>query len=271
MTVHFSEIEKEVIYLKAIEELINTMVNFEILDLVGNDPESSIRFKSITHQKYFNIVLVDFLSPSDARVIGEQQTYLDALRSICNTPNFNTNESVNSLASATDEFINWLDQEIQVETWLPSINTNAVLSVKRSEFLRICGNISKHNFSRLSFTADDLIKVLKRNKINIDLPDALLSLGQFYERFHTDILSYAASTICEFLNSIRWGIHEYLQPEFSRSMVREAGDSPLYTYQYPNGVENEFAKNCYWDLMNGVRSTPHVRRFKVTRWLKLRY
>src|SRR5215218_1142153 len=44
--------------------------------------------------------------------------------------------------------------------------------------------------------------------------DALLALADFYEKFHTDILNYHASTIAEFLNNIRWGIYEYLQPEF---------------------------------------------------------
>jgi hypothetical protein len=47
----FSQIEKEVIFLKAVYELINAMVNYEVMDLVG----ASVVFKSITHQKYFNI------------------------------------------------------------------------------------------------------------------------------------------------------------------------------------------------------------------------
>lgn len=268
---NFSKIEKEVIFLKAVKELIDSMVNYEVMNLGGSDPDSEIRFSSITHQKYFNIILVDFLSRSDRKVIGEEQSYLGAIQSICESPNFNENNSINSLKSATEEFISWLEQEVQVSVWLPSVETDTLLSIKRIEFLKICGNISKHNFSRLSGTAKELMNILKRNHIEIDLERTLLVLDEFYERFHSDILNYHGSTIAEFLNNIRWGIYEYLQPEFSRSIIWEDQDSPLYRYTYPKGVINEFAKNCYWDLMNEVRTAPYMRRFKVTRWLKLRY
>ena len=36
-------------------------------------------------------------------------------------------------------------------------------------------------------------------------------------------------------------------------------------------INNTFAKNCYWDLMNEVRSGPYMRKFQVTRYLKMRY
>ncbi len=58
----------------------------------------------------------------------------------------------------------------------------------------------------------------------------MLALGDFYERFHTDILNYHSSTIAEFLNNIRWGIYEYLQPEFRRSIVWEESNPRKYRY-----------------------------------------
>jgi hypothetical protein len=65
--------------------------------------------------------------------------------------------------------------------------------------------------------------------------------------------------------------HEYLQPEFQRSIVWESHDPPKYRYTCPREVVAPFAKGCYWDLMNEVRSPPYMRRFKVAKWLKLRY
>jgi hypothetical protein len=268
---NFSGTEREVIFLKAVKELIDEMVNYEIFDLNGFDPESQIMFHSITHQRFFNIILVDFLSRSDRKVIGEQQSYLGAIQSICQNPSFNEGNSIESLSCATDEFISWLEQEIKAEIWLPSIETDTILSIKRIEFLKICGNISKHNFSRLSGVANDVVKILVRNDINVGLEEALLVLDEFYERFHTDILNYHSSTIAEFLNNIRWGIYEYLQPEFRRSTVWESGSPLMYTYTYPESIQSKFAKSCYWDLMNEVRSVPYMRRFRVTKWLKLRY
>ena len=99
----------------------------------------------------------------------------------------------------------------------------------------------------------------------------MLVLADFYQRFHTDILNYHSSTIAEFLNNIRWGIYEYLQPEFHGSIVWEAGDTRMYGFTYPPDVTSKLAKECYWELMNEVRSPPYVRRFRVTKWLKLRY
>ena len=265
--------EKEVIFLKAIKELIDSIVNYEVLNLLlSNDSHSEIRFQSTTHQKYFNIILLDFLSCSDKKVLGERQSYLSAIRNICHSPNFNKNNSINNLALFTKEFIDWLEQVVQVKIWLPSVSTETFLSIKRIEFIKICGNISKHNFSRLSGVADGLMKIFKRNNIDISFEDSLLILDEFYERFHSDILNYHGSTIAEFLNNIRWGIYEYLQPEFQQSIVYEGSENPRkYHYTYPKEIKNNFAKSCYWGLMNEIRSKPYMEKFRVTRYLKMRY
>jgi hypothetical protein len=105
----------------------------------------------------------------------------------------------------------------------------------------------------------------------VTIEESLLALTDFYERFHTDILNYHSSTIAEFLNNIRWGIYEYMQPEFHRSIVWESGDPPKYRYIYPDAVTSRLAKECYWELMNEVRSAPYMRKFTVTKSLKLRY
>ena len=270
-SVNFTKIEEEVIYLKAVAEIIDAMINHEVLDLLGEDPHSEISFRSETHQKYFNILLVDFLSPSDKLVIKPPQSYLEAIRSICDNPNFGNTAAVMGLAQAAQDLDDWLEQEIHVEFGMSSIQSNADLSMKRAEFLEICGNISKHNFSRLGRTARMLRQILQRNDIHLDLHGTLLVLDEFYERFHSDLLNYHGSTIAEFLNNIRWGIHEYLQPVFSRSCVQYGGDPPAYEYTYPPGISNQFAKNCYWELMNQVRARPYVKRFIVTRFLKQRY
>lgn len=268
----FAPIEKEVIILKAVTELIDSMVNFEVFSLYGNDPHTSIGFQTMTHQKYFNIILLDFLSCFDEKVLGKKQSYLEAIRTICQFPNFNKNNSIKNLKISTEDFIIWLEKEVQVETELPSIDSKSSLLIKRIEFIKMCGNISKHNFTRLSRVAKELISILKRNTINIDFEDSLLYLDYFYERYHTDIFGYHGSTIAEFLNNIRWGIYKYLLPEFCQSIVYEGIKHPKkYHYTYPKDIKNNFARNCYWDLMNTVRSGPYMRKFKVTRYLKMNY
>ena len=269
----FNDTEREVIFLKAVKELIDEMVNFEIGKVIGSDPHSQFQFRSMTHRKFFNIILVDFLSRSDKKVIGEQSSYLSALKSIYNSPKFNQNNSIDNLSKYVEEFGNWLEQEIVVKkVWLPSIDLEIDLSVKRVEFIKICGNISKHNFSRLSGVVKELQTIFERNHNPLDEQEALSIIDKFYEWFHHNIFSYHSSAIAEFLNNIRWGIYEYLQPEYQQSIVYETDEHPRkYHYTYPEKVKNRFAKTCYWELMNEIRSRPYMEKFETTKYLKMRY
>lgn len=271
MAMKYSGVEQEVIILKAVKELIDSMVNFALMSLKGNDPDSNILFEDYMHQRFFNIILVDFLSCTDKKGPIKQTSYLGGLREIVNNPCFNENNSVHNLKVATQEFKDWLDQEVEVDVWLPSIDKNTKLKITRSHFLKMTGDISKHNYLRAIGVAQELKEILSKSGLTVDINEALLALADFYERFHTDILNYHSSTIAEFLNNIRWGIYDYLQPEFNKSIVWEGGSPPKYHYTYPKGIQSEFAKDCYWGLMNEVRSKPYMRKFKVTKWLKLRY
>jgi len=264
-------IDEEVIILKAVNELIYQLVNFELMSLYGNDPESSIKFESITHQRFFNIVLVDFLSVTDRRGPIKQTSYLKALHGISDNPRFNVDGSISDLRHAAKEFKEWLDQVVEVDIWLPTIEKQTTIRINRFCFLKMTGNISKHNYLRAVGVAEELKEILTKSGISVDTEDALLALADFYEKFHIDVLNYHSSTIAEFLNNIRWGIYLYLQPEFLRSIVWDNRNPLLYRYTYPKGISSKFAKTCYWDLMNDVRQEPCMRKFRVTRWLKLRY
>ena len=148
MVIKSSIIEQEVIILKAVKELIDSMVNFQLMSLLGNDPDSNILFESSTHQKFFNIILVDFLSCTDPMGPVKQTSYLGGLREIVNNPSFDENNSVHNLKIATQEFKDWLEQEVEVNVWLPSIDKATKLNISRFDFLKMTGNISKHNYLR---------------------------------------------------------------------------------------------------------------------------
>jgi hypothetical protein len=227
-TMQLNNIEEEVIFLNAIMDMINSMVNFEMLALYGADPHSEIRFETITHQRFFNIALVDFLSRTDKRSPVKQDSYLGALMAIVSNPNFNVNCSMSSLRDAVSAFFDWLNQHVTVDIWMPSIDTQATITISRLAFLKMCGNISKHNILRSVGVAEELQDILKSTGIFITLDTAMLALDDFYERFHTDILNYHSSTIAELLNDIRCGIFEYLQPVFRRSIVRDAENPPMH-------------------------------------------
>jgi len=280
-SVNFNETEQEIIVLKAIWDMIDEMVNYEIFEKRHGTKDTQLSFSSRTHQKFFNIQLVDFLSrpkaglfnlPSATGKVSEtDKSYLYFLEAVCKKPNLGK-EEVNAISEPVAEFKDWLETECCVEkVWFPSIDTETDIKVKRVSFIKICGNISKHNFTRLDEDASAIKKILSDNKVKIEQNDAYLLLSEFYEWFHDDIFSYHSSAIAEFLNNLRWGIYEYLQPEFHRSFVREGQDSIQYHFTFPDRCTHSFAKAMYWDLMNLVRSEPYMPKFEVTRFLKMRY
>ncbi len=248
----YSNIEKEIIFLKSVQEMIDEMVNYELFGFVGDEPQTEIRFNSYTHLKFFNIVLVDFLSKSEEAVVDEKISYLSAIRKICKQPEFNINQSVIDLKEATKDFTDWLNKEVEIDVWFLPFSINEKLTIKRYEFIKICGDISKHNFTRLSSDSNKIIEICRNNNFNISFEQSLMVLDEFYERFHDDILNYHGSTIVEFLNNIRWGIHKYLQPEFSQSISYDDEEPLKYSFKYPSGVNGDFTKSMYWDLMNAA-------------------
>jgi hypothetical protein len=260
-----NDMEKEILILKASMNIIDSIVNYNVLDIHHNEYGSVVSFKTSIHQEYFSIYLVDFLSVPASGFGLKRLSYISLLRDVCLSPMFNKDNSIDYLAKPVTEFCNWLATEVVIkQLWFPSINLNIDLKISYSDFLYIGGNISKHNFTRLSACATKMKKILKHNDVPKETIDCLLALGDYQNWFHGDgnILGYLSSSIANLLNNIRWGIHRYLRPEFSRSYTISKGNT--YNYQCPSLISNPTIKFYYWDLMNGVRSTPYIPEFDVS-------
>lgn len=266
-------IEQEVVALAAAIEAINSMVNHEMMSLppIGG-PDAEARFKSLASGALFSVLLADMLEKVDPALLGIEGSLLDALRKISDEPTLSTHEHAAKLHKATIDLIEWLDTEIQVEVWLPSVDVNAHLKLRRRDFVSICGNISKHNVSRLTRKSEQLRRLLAGNGIDIQWGDALGALDDFHAKFHTDVLAYHSTTLAELLNNLRWAIHEYLTPEFHRSYKPpESVDTYKYGYDVPAAISNKYATDRYWDAMNSVRGKPWVPKFTAARYLKGKY
>jgi hypothetical protein len=277
----YTEIEKEVIILKAVWELINEMVNNEMFMSTTEARDVSLSPRTMTHQRLFNVLLVDFLSTFDATAFDltkppdgsprSDKTYLYYLRRIAERPQLNPH-GAGFISSPTEAFRQWLEGECFIEkVWFPSIGVESDLHVKRIKFLCICGNIAKHSFTALSRISKDIAAILKDNGVVLNREQRYLVIQEFHEWFHDNVLGYHISAIAEFLNNIRWGIYEYLRPEFVRSFSRDQHHPLKCGFRFPVGVSRDLAKVMYWDLMNAVRSEPYVPRFEVTKYLKMRY
>lgn len=275
----YTETEQEIIVLRAVWDMIDGMVNYEIFEKRHGTTNALLRFNSISTKRLFNIHLVDFLSRPKPGTFdlpepeGQQITdfsFLFYLRRICDNPKLNSKSDI--ILKPVEQLINWLEEECLVENvWFPSISIETDIRVKRITFLKICGDIAKHNFARLDRIVVRVIEVLEANKVKIDAGQGFLLLPEFYEWFHENVLGHHASTIAEYLNNIRWGIFDYLGPEFARS-YEKADPAPIgYRFKYPVDCKDSLAKAMYWDLMNQVRSRPYFPRFSADEMLKRRY
>lgn len=83
-----NKMEQEVVYLSAVNELLRSMINYELIMRDGEGERQSIQFKTMTHQQFFFIALVDFLSKTDEKALVPSSPYLAALRTITEAPNF---------------------------------------------------------------------------------------------------------------------------------------------------------------------------------------
>src|SRR5262245_10060727 len=95
-----NELETEVIYLNAVNESFDSMVNFEILQRSEGKGGSQAIFRTAVHQRLFNIILVDFLSKPGREFAGKRNSCLDAVDDVCENPMSNQGNSVKSLRRA---------------------------------------------------------------------------------------------------------------------------------------------------------------------------
>lgn len=277
----FTALEQEILVLKSVWDSIGDMANYAMFNKLGEGMDSQIQFRTERHQRLFNVLLVDLLSqpqkwpfdlpsPPPGSAQSERSIFYH-LRRIAENPQLNK-QGPDALREPLDAFAQWLEGECRIEkVWFPSIQLETDIAVRRVAFIKICGDIGKHSFTRLSRNVAAICRILADNGHAIDPNMGYLVLPEFYDWFHDNVFSYHSSAIAEFLNNLRWGIYEYLRPEFQRSFMRDEPQSIEYQFQYPEGCNQEPARTLYWDLMNAVRRPPYMPRFTVTRYLKMRY
>lgn len=282
-----TDTERETIILNSAWEMIDGMVNWAMFVRNERTGPTDLIFQISAHSRLFLILLGDFLSeirafkgdpvplglrtaPSNARL--SDLTFLFHLRQVCAHPKLGADAA--ALSSAVESFADWLESEFTAsQVNLHSINVVADFRVTRLRYIKMYGDIAKHNLARLSTNARHLRKLLEAAGHKVGEQEAYLALESFFEWFH-GIFDYHSSQIAEFLNNIRWAIFEYLQPEFLRSwyLVGNAIQRPpVYSYRVPVEIAEPVGAAMYWDLMNRLRAKPYMEHFEVGNYLKRRY
>jgi len=281
----FNEVEHEAIVLLAAWEMLGGMVNYAFFNKLKRTNDVLLMFDNSNDKRLFNILLGDFLSQPNERGANDSflnlkkppksgrptdYTFLFYLRQICAAPKLAKNS--NCIQKPLDTLSTWLEADCLVpNVWFGEIDVQVDVRIERIRYIKICGDIATHNFSRLQSNVEKIAQTLKRSGVEISAEEGFKALPGFYEWFHENIFTYHSSYIAEMLNDLLWGINDYLADEFSQSYTQESGEDHRYRYEYPEHCNHSFARSAYWSLMNHVRRGPYLPRFKVSPSLSTEY
>lgn len=283
----FSKIEQEAIILNAVISMVDDMVNPAIFCPLGEKRlDTNLLPQTSDTLRQFGTLLRDFLSPVTGRNrrlpfdlpkptngdLATDHTTLFYLRRVCESPLIG--KEVQHLQNIVSDFVKWLEGYAFVEkVWFAHIEVEVDLRIKRIDFIRMSGDIGKHNFLRLGGQARKLRSILAENNITIDESEAYLALPDCWDWFHTHLLAFHASNIAEFLNNIRYAIRLYITP-IAKAGYTVTGDIDgveLYTFKQPNEVRNKFAWAQYFDLLQGTLRKPNFPPFSVSQSFKTQF
>jgi hypothetical protein len=221
----YSALDREIITLAAVWDLIGSMVHYGCFMKEHRVENATLTFRTREASKLFLIILADFLSLPRDGTFGLSRpkakgslglTYLGHLQSVADAPHFEGDVSL--LATSVQTFAAWLDGFATIEkVWLPSIEREGTLRVQRVAYLKICGTISKHGFTRLGDIVNKLRDILAENGTKIDEGQSYLLIPEFQEWFQDNIFIASSTRVAWHLNEIRWGIYRYLVTEFHRA------------------------------------------------------
>ena len=275
----YSDIEQETIVLKAVWDMIDGMVNFAIFEELPRTDGVLLMFKHESARSLFSIILTDFLSPTNHNLFDlpvpppdsrpSDRTILFHLRNVCDNPILGFEPD--RIREPVEAFAEWLEGVAVVEdTWFPRLDFACpAFRVQRMAGIKLSGNIAKHSFARLSDNARKMAKLFKENGHPLEPKDAYALMPDYQEWFNANFFIYRSSMIAEYLNNIRWGIYEYLQPLFQESLIPQPGEEfPGYTYLVPDTIKDSLAYSMYWELVSDQNREPYFPRFEVPSWHK---
>lgn len=283
----FTEIEQEAIILGAVVSMVDDMVNHSIFCPLGERRQATNLLPQTEQSlRQFGTLLRDFLSPvtGKGKVLpfglhkpessdrATDYTTLYYLARICENPLIGRH--IDDLQRLVTEFDDWLEASATVDgVWLGNIEVEVNLRIKRIDFIRMSGDIGKHNFLRLGGQAKRLRAILAENGVTIDESDAYLALPDCWDWFHTHLLAYHASTIAEFLNNIRYAIRLYVTP-VAKARYQATGNFDgieMFTFERPRAIVNKFAWAQYFDLLKGSLRQPNFPEFSVSESFKKQF
>lgn len=256
--------EREVVVLASVMGIIDDMVNHVIFSFPGSDTTLQPFPETSTTRAYFALRLSDFLSQTDEHIGIAKLPYLRHLTQIVESPSLG---DATGLRAGVEQFVAWLNEKKTfAKVWLSTLSIETSLTPSRLSWLKVTGNLQKHDALRSGGTADDIVKWLQEQGHTIDRMDVLGALDDFREWLTEDALSAYIPKLGFLLNELRWETFEYLRPYYRRHHSVEL-DEALHLHRdrftADPRITTPFACGQRHALLNWVRKEPIVRRFSI--------
>jgi hypothetical protein len=121
----YTDLKLEIIGLSIVSGTIDSIVNQEVLEFVGSNDSTEVRFPTAIHQKFFYIIVTDsFSRNTDTTLTQGRMSCIELLDKVCSQPILEVNQSATDLKVAHWVFKGWLEKKVRRGIWLPSLNQN---------------------------------------------------------------------------------------------------------------------------------------------------
>jgi hypothetical protein len=259
----FSDVEREVLILDAVWDLADGLLNrSNVWVHVDDQLNVEMRFNSMEAGRLFSILLVDLLSEPSSDIMRNQADYLKALLLICEAPSFDPAHDIDELRDATASFNNWLEfPYVYPQMWLPSIDRECDIRMTRKETLKIVGNLSKHNFTRLTASARNIRQYLTRTEVHVSATESMMLLEDFEVQFYDDVFHCYRNMLAFHINRVRRSMRNYLMHKRHTSARRN--EHGLVYFARPQEIPNDYVASVFIRLMGRVTGNHMYESFGV--------
>jgi hypothetical protein len=132
----------------------------------------------------------------------------------------------------------------------------------RKEVLKVCGNLKKHNFTRLTGCAANLSNYLQRTQINVTPVEAMMLLEDFEVQFYDDVFHCYRNVLAASVNDIRRGMRNYLMHQCAVGHI--PGPHGGIQFPRPPQITNDYVAGVYIHLMYRVVQDHMFESFGVS-------
>lgn len=206
----------------------------------------------------------DFLSQTDRSIGIVEVPYLRHLIQIVESPYLG---DATGLRVSVKQFVDWLNKaKTFANVWLPTLDIKTSLKPSRLSWLKVTGNLQKHDALRSRGTAEDIVQWLHVQGHTVGHMEVLGALDDFREWLTEDALSAYVPVLAFFLNELRWETFEYLRSYYLKHHITEWDDDfQLLRYRFTADprITTPFACGQRYALLNWVRKEPIVTRFSI--------